>query len=399
MLRFLAGRYLLFGILGVETLLLPLFLSKEAYGEVEFLKFTAFLTQFLLIGSATGYIVRYFKEPVEQRDQLTRIFILGAFLQTIVVCVVALSFGYWTVAFLSLFAMLALVFESISKVHENYLLSMSFKPILSLAIISLIPVFLVVQFSVESYVIIGFVITSVIYIGLILYRSIQYTGKVVSWKNILFRIWLKSYLENIKSGFIVNISTAMIFLFFYVDRAVIRNQFPEFLGDYSLSFSIMQITIVAITAFSYVNIVEFGKSQDNLEELKLKVMGSIRRCMILFCILGSASSIFSYFASAFYGYTEVFKTTTLMLLLFGLANVLSSLNAVHLYLGSVNKVALLIAVAFLVSVSLNCVIDFSSLEGYYMLLVKTYSIYFIVSLVSFLYVAKKLKSGHSLNKV
>ena len=399
MLKFLAGRYLLFGILGVETLLMPFFLPKETYGEVEFLKFTAFLTQFLLIGAATGFIVRYLKEPVEGRDELRYVFVLGAFLQTLVVCAVTWLLGYGVIALLAFFAMLVLVFESIGKVNENYLLSMSFKPILSLSFITLIPVFLATQFSVENYVLVGFLIAAVIYIGLIRYRLNQSVNKAISYKKIFFGNWVRNYTENIKCGFVVNISTAMVFLFFYIDRVVIREQFPEFLGDYSLSFSIMQLTIVAITAFSYINIVEFGKSQDDIEDLKAKVVISLRKCLILLLILGTASSLLSYFASTYYDYTEVFKTTSLMILLFGLANVLSSLNAVHLYLGSVNKVALLIAVAFLVSVTLNYYIDYSSLNGYYMLLLKTYGIYFIYSLLSFLYVAKKLNIRCSFCKV
>lgn len=399
MLRFLAWRYLLFGILGIEILLLPFFLPKEAYGEVEYLKFTSFLTQFLLVGAATGFIVRYLKESAEQREELTRIFVLGSFIQASFVCLVLWLLGFGVVALLSFIAMMALVYESISKVHESYLLSMSFKPILSLAIVSLIPVFLASQLQVESYVLIGFFIAAVIYIGLIYYSVERNTEKKLGLKKLLLGSWIKNYTENIKSGFVVNISTAMIFLFFYVDRSVIRDKFPDYLGDYSLSFSIMQLTIVAITAFSYVNIVEFGKTQDDKAELKHKVLSSLRKCFLLFIVLGTVSAIFSYFASIFYGYDEVFKTTCLMLALFGLANVLSSLNAAHLYLGSVNKVAVLVASSFIVSVSLNYFIDYSSLDGYYMLLLKTYGIYFTYTLISFSYVAKKLEFGRPLYKV
>jgi len=394
MLKIVIGRYLLFGILGVETLLLPFFLTKETYGEIEFLKFTAFLAQFALFGSGTGYVVQFLKAEVFDRLLLSYNFILFAVFHGLIIGIIIVFFESWVIAILSFSAIVAMSFESIIKVREKYLLAMSFKPILSLILILLLPLMINFNWKIDSYVLNAFIISTIIFASIIFNKLV-----IEIWPEKIQKLNFGSYVNNITSGFVINISTAMIFAFFYIDRAIVRSSFPDKLGDYSLSYAIMQLTIVAITTFSYVNLVEFGKEKSDIVKFKEAVFRALRLCFILYVLIGACSIVFSYWAETFYNYDAVFETTLLMVGLFGFANVLSSLNAAHLYLGSVNFMTCLMVVFFIISISLNFVIPFDTVESYYILLAKTYGLFLLFSMFSFLYICYKLRTVTNTGKV
>lgn len=379
------GRYLLFGVIAIESLALPYFLSKDIYGEVEFYKYSAFLAQFGLLGAGTGYVVGYLNGG---RSSLTNIFIIGAIIQSILVGLMVGWFsGSWIIAILSVLAILALVFESIIKTREKYLLAMSFKPMLSVTILLLTPLIIFGDIKIQEYVLLAFVLATVMYIAIV---STKLKTKGFEITSICKPSLIKSYVENIKTGFVLNVSTALMFLFFFIDRAIVRDRFPELLGDYSLSFSIMQLTVVAITAFSYVNIVEFGKQAVGNGELKKYMIKSLKKCFLIYIVIGIASIIIAYAAEQFYQYGEVFETTLLMVVLFGFASTLSSLNAAHVYLGSVNIMTAIIFSTLIVSCILNLIIPLNTASGYYLLLSKTYGLYLLFSILSFIYICRRL---------
>ncbi len=390
MLKVIIGRYALFGVVAIESLALPYFVSKDMYGEVEFYKYTAFLAQFGLLGAGTGYIVRYMKSNI---PDLTIVFIRGAVLQAIIVGLVAGALaGSWAVAILSVSTILAMVFESTLKVREKYLLAMSFKPLLSVMMISLLPFLLLFDWQIENYVMVAFTLAFTVYFFIV--KQTQMLSEFDIYALSPFKESIFRYFKNIRHGFVMNASTAMMFIFFYIDRGIVREKFPELLGDYSLSYSIMQLTIVAITAFSYVNLIGFGKEKVEGPLFKKKMYLGLKKCWLLYLLIGFCSITFSYWAERFYGpeYEQVFETTVVMVVLFGLANVLGSLNAAHLYLGSVNIMSLMMLFTVTVSISLNWFISFSSVEDYYILLVKTYGLYLLFSVFSCSYICFKLRN-------
>lgn len=389
MLKTVAGRYVLFAVLGVEALTLPYFLPKEAYGEVEFLKFTGFLFQFALFGAGTGYVVRYLKTDPEGLAPLTMGFLKWGCIHAILIGAGVLFVKSWTIAILSMLAIIAMILESMVKVRERYLLAMAFKPILSATLIAALPVVLIGGLPIEDYVVAAFAVATTLY-GYICVR-VGLRGR----HDKAFRLTagdpgINNYGRNISSGFLINASTAITFLFFYVDRTLVRDWFPDRLADYSLSYAIMQLTVVAITTFSYVNVVEFGKDHVEPGVLKAKVYKALKHCMAFYLVFGGASIAFAYGAESFYGYDSVFETTSLMVGLFGLANVLASLNAAHLYLGSIRMMALLAAVTFIISLAANTLIGPDLRDGYFILLGKTYGLYLVFAILSFLYIYRQL---------
>ena len=386
---------MLFSILGIEALLLPYFLSKDVYGEVEFYKFSAFLAQFLLFGSGTGYVVRYLKSPFQNRDIITFNFYFFAYFHALFAGIVIAWFSSWAIAILSFFTMLAMIFESTIKVKEKYLLAMSFKPLLSFMLICFLPLLLLFQWQLTNYLVSAYSLAIILYV--VLGRRAQRIEKRKGGKLSItsFFVAVNNYTKNIKSGFVMNASTAMMFGFFYIDRAIVRDKFPELLGDYSLSYSIMQLTIVAITTFSYVNLIEFGKEKTESSLFKKKLVVSFKKCSILFLIIGSCSIVFSYGAEQFYNYEQVFETTILMVVLFGISNVFSSLNSAHLYLGSVHIMTAMMLFTITASLTLNWYLPFKSINDYYILLGKTYGLYLLFSLFSGTYIFYKL---HNIEK-
>jgi len=291
--------------------------------------------------------------------------------------------------------MLAMIFESTIKVKEKYLLAMSFKPLLSFMLICFLPLLLLFQWQLTNYLVSAYSLAIILYV--VLGRRAQRIEKRKGGKLSItsFFVAVNNYTKNIKSGFVMNASTAMMFGFFYIDRAIVRDKFPELLGDYSLSYSIMQLTIVAITTFSYVNLIEFGKEKTESSLFKKKLVVSFKKCSILFLIIGSCSIVFSYGAEQFYNYEQVFETTILMVVLFGISNVFSSLNSAHLYLGSVHIMTAMMLFTITASLTLNWYLPFKSINDYYILLGKTYGLYLLFSLFSGTYIFYKL---HNIEK-
>lgn len=386
MIRTVLGRYALFSLMGLEILLLPYFFQEQFYAEADFIKFTSFLAQFALLGAGTGYVVQYLK--FERKN--TEGFELAVGAYAVLVGVLAAFFVHWAVAISASLAILALAAESMVKVKEKYLLAMAFKPILSVVLVVLIPLVLYVGLGAEEYFLTAIVTALLIYAVLIaLTLKISLLGRLARIKSTTRQV-ATNFVGLVKSGVIMNASTALVFLFFYTDRAIVRVNFNEDLADYSLAYSIMQLTVVAITTFSYVNIIDFGKAAEDAGELKNKVHGALKKCFLYYAIFGVLSIAFSFVAEKVYLYDKLFETTVIMVLLFGFASVLMTVNSVFLYLRKIHMLALFVAVALLVSLSLNYYVIDGESSGYYFLLLKTYGTYLILSFVTFFCVTRLL---------
>ncbi|MEZ7206959.1 hypothetical protein [Pseudoalteromonas sp. DY56-GL79] len=372
--------------MGLEALIMPYFLPKQTYGEVEFYKFSAFFAQFLLIGAGTGYVVRFMEKYDAYMAKFKLDFISLGLVHALASGLLISAFYDWQAGLLAMLAVFALVIESIMKANEDYLAAMSFKPLLSVILLALLPAFFYFEISVYSYLIISFLASFIIFTTCFALLNKDIKGNTLATSS------LDSYISCIKKGFLMHLSTAVIYAFFYFDRLFLKENSPELLADYSLSFAIMQLTIVAITTFSYVNLVEFGKSSNDLDEMAKKIRLSLMRCFAFYMVIGSVSIIFSYFAEIFYGYEHVFETTFIMVALFGLANVLNSLNSAHAYLKSNRIMFVLLALFFCISFSSNYWFNFEGTAGYYNLMLKTYLCFLGFSISSSMYIFYRLKS-------
>lgn len=229
MLRIIISRYALFLIMGVEALLLPYFLSKELYGEIEFYRYTAFLFQFLLFGSGTGYVVRALTTHSGSIKILKNFLVCGCIHAAFVA--VFISFSYSLVlGLLAFLVMAAFVIESILKTQEYFLTAMLFKPMVSLSLIIALPVIYFVEGSGLYYVFASFLLSFMIF--LYLSKRVVFKSNVSDESVVSFSDSFQLYFENVKKGFVMNVSTAMTFVFFYYDRAVIRDNHPQLLADY-----------------------------------------------------------------------------------------------------------------------------------------------------------------------
>ncbi|WP_262694122.1 hypothetical protein [Kordiimonas aquimaris] len=390
MLRTVIGRYILYGILGIEALLLPYFLSAKVYGEIEYYKFTGFFLQFALFGAGTGYITLFLNKKAESDQLITRHFMTGAFVHIMLLSLLLFVLDYLFLAVIGAMTAFALVIESLLKVRKRYLLAMSYKPILSIAVVASLPWMLNSDLEADTIVSVAFLIATLAYAS-VAYLSLDRPNLAFFFRfSSLRKISISAYLENVRAGILINVSTAMIFLFFFIDRTMIRNHFNNSLADYSLSFSIAQLTMVAITTFSYVNIVEYGSNSDNHKRLKQSIKLSLVRVLWLYAVIGFVTLVFSYYAERIYGYERVFETTIIMVSILGLANVLNSISAAHLYLGGYKPLTLLMAVFFSISVFLNTLIPFENDWAYYILLIKTYGLYLGFSVISALLVWLRL---------
>lgn len=391
MLRTVLGRYALFGVLGVEALLLPYFLSEQVYGEIEYYKFTGFLLQFMLLGASTGYVTLFLKKTPAPDQSTTRYFVTGAFLHIGLVSVVLFLLDYKLLALIGALTAFAMVVETLLKVRRQYLLAMSFKPILSVTVLASLPLVLHYELTATTLVLGAFLVATLVYTSLACLSVGRAVFSEVFQLPALKCFSGKAYFKNVREGILINASTAMTFLFFFTDRTMVRTHFNSSLADYSLSFSIAQLTMVAITTFSYVNIVEYGANTASHENLKQSIALSLKSVLQLYGAIGPITIGFSYFAESIYGYENVFETTLIMVSVLGLANVLNSISAAHLYLGGYRGLALLMAVSLGISVLLNSVVPLEGVWAYYLLLIKTYGLYLGFSAISALLVWYRLR--------
>ena len=89
-LKFYFFRYFSYGFIAIEMLLLPIILSKESYGELEWYKSIAILGSYSLFGSFSGYI--YYKYTLK-KDLYEALFTYGLFSGILVSLICALLFS------------------------------------------------------------------------------------------------------------------------------------------------------------------------------------------------------------------------------------------------------------------------------------------------------------------
>ncbi|WP_343844260.1 hypothetical protein [Bowmanella denitrificans] len=383
--KLLLGRYIIFSLIGVETLVLPYFLNKGVYAQVEFLKFTFILFNFVALGAGTGYITDTINSS-NRTDLNAMVLIVGGGLYAFCVSAILLFLKLDVLAVLVWFSVLTILIESILKTREKYLAAMSFKPILAVTLIAGAVAFQVSDSSVSYYVLFSVALSFVLFAILACSFLIDKGYIKSQLQKINFLASIKGFWFCVKAGVLMNSATAILFIMLYMDRLFIKNHFNDFLADYSLAFAITQLTMVAVTTFSYTNIVALGKEGKN--RLHSKVTEQMKKCFSLFVPLAIATLAFAYVAEKFYGYKYLFEICLIMVMLLGLANVFMSVNSVYIYLGKMKFLVILSLISCAISLLLYPLMLVAGIHGLYLVLIKTYSVFLILSIILYGYARK-----------
>ncbi|XHY19481.1 hypothetical protein ViNHUV68_01490 [Vibrio sp. NH-UV-68] len=372
---------MLFAVVGAEALALPYILSEQSYVQFEFIKSTTFLFQFLLLGSCSGYLTISVSEG-DNSIKSTNFLVLSTIYIILVAMLLFIFYEYYW-SLLAIIAMSALVIETLFKSKEKYFLAMAFKPIFS--IISMVVIVSLSSWDVRSVFLFSITLSILTYSVIFSIKEKFFTG--LRRLNLEFR----AFLDCFSRGIPINLSALLLYLQFYLDRTFIIENYESSAASYSLAFSISQIVFVAINMFSYVNIVDFGKClKFHPERLHKLLADKLKSCFLFYALISLASLIvIGLFVEDFYGFSDLFKFSLVIIAVGGLVNVLISVSSLHTYLKTQRYNLIGLTFFILCSCLLN---QFVFLEGEgtpLQLLLKSYFLLLCYSIVSIFIVIYK----------
>ena len=347
-LRVVFIRYALFGLVGLEALLIPFMLAPERFAEIEYFRNLVFLFQFAFLGLCTGYITHRYRENDDQKETLLAGAASLALVATSAVWIVS---GSSALAVAVLIVMSAFLIETLLKADVRYTLAILFKPLCSVVYLSLAGIFLLTGAGA------GLVEATVVMLICV--------GAIVGWLPLILRSIKAPRLRPqfrvgplgsmFKSGLIINLTTLLVMLHLFLDRHFIREAFPDLLPDYSFAMNLAQFVILAITTIGYMNQVEIGRTfQDSgIDGIKTYVGKSLKRTFSIYLILNLLLVPVGIVVQRLIGFDDLlpFLFTTSVLL--GAALSLFSINAALAYLRKFNVVAAMLLVTLVANVLLD----------------------------------------------
>jgi hypothetical protein len=269
-LKFYFFRYFSYGFIAIEMLLLPIILSKESYGELEWYKSIAILGSYSLFGSFSGYI--YYKYTLK-KDLYEALFTYGLFSGILVSLICALLFSKFSYLLIIPFFInaLSIIQEKKLQVCNHFILSILFKPILSLVlVICFLYSYCFKQIDIEISILF-------IFIYIISYVFWTILSTYFSGEKVLIKLHLNlksnffQYCNLIKHGFIINLSTIALSLLLFNYRNLIFENFISDLAGFSLAFNVALFVFLGINTYGYILTVRIGEEIDSINKSTLKI--------------------------------------------------------------------------------------------------------------------------------
>ena len=376
--------------MGLETLITPMLLEREIYGNMEYVRGLVFLCQFAFLGACTGYITIVFKHGMNLTGELKAITLLCC----IVIFVASLLFlnDYW-VGLGCIAVILSFYIETLAKVEQRYTLSMLYKPLFSTCVVLLALMIWLDALDIDTPSVIVAVCAIMSFFGFLLVSKLSNVGGV----NILgVRLSYKGCSLLIKEGILVNASTALIAITLFSDRSWIKYFYPDQLPSYSLAMNLSQFVLLAITMFSFVNQVELGKvyQEEGIDallcELKNKMIFSGKVYSVLIVLFVP----FLYGVSIVMPFQNVFIFALVTGVFYGAAQVLFSVNISLVYVSKYGAVTALLLVSLMVNLMMDYIVISLGLGVVYVLLT-SYLCFIFVGILVFCYLVKLQREGRN----
>ena len=267
--KFYFFRYFSYGFIAIEMLLLPILLSEKSYGEIEWYKSIAILGPYTLLGSFSGYI---YNKYTLKKDTYESLFIFGLFSSILFSLICTFFFNKFSFLLIIPFCInaLSIIQEKKLQVTNHFILSILFKPILSLV--------LVICFLISHYFKLFYVEIPILFILVYLIAYIIWTfiSTYFSGENVIVKLHLNlksnffQYCNLIKHGFIINLSTIALSLLLFNYRNLIFENFESDLASFSLAFNVALFVFLGINTYGYILTVKIGEEIDLINKSMLK---------------------------------------------------------------------------------------------------------------------------------
>lgn len=328
-------RYFSYAFIAIEMLLLPIILSEESYGEIEWYKSLAILGPYSLLGSFSGYI---YNKYTLKKDFYEALFIFGLFTSILFSIICTFLFSQFNFLLIIPFCLnaLSIIQEKKLQVTNHFILSILFKPILSLI---LVICFLLSYYFKEVYMEIPILFIFVYITAYIIWTSIStyFSGeKVIVKLHLNLKSNFFQYCNLIKYGFIINLSTIALSLLLFNYRNLIFVNFESDLAGFSLAFNVALFVFLGINTYGYVLTVRIGENIDSINKTALKTY--LKNAFLAFVLLFLLGLCLIYIYDTFIvSFDNVIRYYLVITSFSGLYYVFSIVSPVLLYRNTINQ--------------------------------------------------------------
>lgn len=374
-LKLIFFRYFMYSFLGLEVLLLPLFLEKEFYADFEYYKFIIFFIPFFMLGSPSGYL--YYKYN-HKEEYFKELLFFGFIHYLLILPFLWIYFDNILFVTLCLLMTISLFVEHKLQTQRMFILALSLKPVIS--------IFLIFSFFLFYFGIVDKITLDILFLLMLISFLIWLS---ISFKKIYFdknnKLKIKNYFIMVKKGFPINAGTLLIMLFFFCDRFIAKEYYSEYLASYSLSYNLIQFILLALSTLAYVNVVDIGEKYKsiNLDFFKEKISYIYK----IFFLLLFLFIIFIFIVSKFYPFPNLILFSLVMGILLGNYFTINSLSSIALYFDFFKKILKMMLFLFIINLLLSCIFVFFKMEYVYFIiktgiLLNLSAIYFIYLVIN-----------------
>lgn len=343
-------RYFSYGFIAIEMLLLPILLSEKSYGEIEWYKSIAILGPYTLLGSFSGYI---YNKYTLKKDTYESLFIFGLFTSILLSLICAFLLDEFSLLLIIPFCLnaLSIIQEKKLQVTNHFILSILFKPILSLILVICCLIsyyFKLVYVEIPMLFLLVYIIAYIIWTFISTYFSGE---KVIVKLHLNLKTNFFQYCNLIKHGFIINLSSIALSLLLFNYRNLIFENFESDLASFSLAFNVALFVFLGINTYGYILTVKIGEEIDLINKSILSRY--LVNAFLAFVFLFLAGLFLIYIYDLFIvSFDNIMLYYVVITCFSGLYYVFSIISPVLLYRNTINQSTL-----FFVFI---CIIDYIS---------------------------------------
>lgn len=275
--KFIFTRYVFYGFIGLEIILMPLLLSGENYGNLEFIKYTSSLLPLGLLGAHTGYMKIYYNSG---RDYFNELLFNGLLVLVAIGFLGSIIYSNWLYCLSTVAVGLSFILEKKLLINKKFTLAILFKPLLSLFMITIAGLSYLVYSVVElNSVIFGGYLLSIVAFFFLFKNSLEINDLKLKFS---FDFW--KYYKMLKEGLMLNLSTVVFTVFMYSDRFLINTYFNQHLSSYSFAFNFSALVIVGLSSLNMISQVDLGENTETSS--RENIIQIFKKAFFTFTILG-----------------------------------------------------------------------------------------------------------------
>ncbi len=387
LLRLFAVRYAVSAIVAMEILVIPLLLDSKFYSEFEYYRSLTVLLQFSLFGSYTGYTYAYYREG---KDEYQSLFCIGLAIAIVVAAASGVWYGSLWLFVACFFSIVALLIDRRLQTIRFFVLSSLFRALCSLLVILLAFLSFSLKLSVplKPDLLLGWATVGGFIFWMLLCFPLRH--QFLSTVKLSLTQLLRNYFELVKRGWLINLSTQFLALYFFADRDFIRTYHPAELAGYSLGFNVCQIVFIGLNTLALVAQADLGEKFSELKHNDL--LAQLRKGTLVFCFLFVVGLFAALgYQSIIIGYDGFISTFVTLGLLFGIFYICNTISSVALYLDLSGVMAVLIGVCLCLSYSANLLLFRGTSFPFSWLLLKSGGILALFGLAMSVLIFRSLK--------